>query len=242
MSFSFERTARFLNEPRYRRAHLVLIAFGLLMHLGTHYATYVPSLRTIIGNLPYFRLHVLHEAEFLVLVFYSALVFRWKGGATALAITAVTSVPFLLTPYIFGRDPRPDEIRDNIIQVGVVLFMGGLMVWLYEVMARERERRIAMAEKLEALNRELNNKLMEIQAAHAKLEATNRQLNGLNGVVQRQLNQLYGDLQHSVEEEQHALLAMEAGPAMRDRFNRFVGLVASAVGAPSVAPPANGKH
>ncbi len=113
--FSFGTWEDFLASPRYRTSHAVIITLALFLHLALHYATYVPALREPLGNLPYFRLHVLHEAEFLLIVLYAALVFRIKGGLTAVAVTAVTSVPFLLTPYIFGRDPRPDEIRDLAI-------------------------------------------------------------------------------------------------------------------------------
>jgi signal transduction histidine kinase len=104
-----------------------------------HYATYIPALREPLGGLPYFRLHVLHEAEFLLIVAYAGIVLGLRTGVAGVVITGLTSIPFILTPYIFGRDPRPGEIRDLSIQVGFILVMGLLMILLYDRDQRRRE-------------------------------------------------------------------------------------------------------
>lgn len=134
-----QRLAHFLLDPRYKRMHLAIIALALIVHLGLHYATYIPALREPLGGLPYFRLHVLHEAEFLLIVAYAGIVLGLRAGVAAVIITGFTSIPFILTPYIFGRDPRPGEIRDLTIQVAFILIMGILMILLYDRDQRRRE-------------------------------------------------------------------------------------------------------
>jgi len=134
-----KRLAHFLLDPRYKRTHLAIIVLALMVHLGLHYATYLPALRGPLGGLPYFRLHVLHEAEFLLIVAYAGIVLGLRAGVAAVVITGLTSIPFILTPYIFGRDPRPGEIRDLTIQVAFILIMGILMILLYDRDQRRRE-------------------------------------------------------------------------------------------------------
>jgi tRNA A-37 threonylcarbamoyl transferase component Bud32 len=119
------KAADFLTNPRYHTVHAIIITFALLVHLATHYGVYYPPLRETLGNLPYFRLHVLHESEFLLIIVYSTVVFRWKGGLTAMFITAITSIPFTVSPYIFGRAPEVDQLRDNSVQVAFIMLMGG---------------------------------------------------------------------------------------------------------------------
>ena len=102
----WQRLAHVLIDPRYKRLHLVVVV-ALMAHATMHYATYIPALREPLGGLPYFRLHVLHEAEFLLIVAYAGIVLGLRTGVAAVVITGLTSIPFILTPYIFGRDPRP---------------------------------------------------------------------------------------------------------------------------------------
>jgi signal transduction histidine kinase len=139
MSVSQE-LALVLIDPRYRRAHLIVIVVALALHLSLHYATYFPALRAPLGGLPYFRLHSLHEAEFLLIVAYAGVVLGLRAGITAVVLTGLTSIPFILTPYIFGRDPRPGELRDLTIQVVFILAMGLLITLLYD---RDQRRRAA---------------------------------------------------------------------------------------------------
>ena len=146
-----EGVRSFFLNPKHRRLHVTIVATALVVHGLLHYLTYIPAVQPVVGNLPYFRLHVLHEAEFLLIIVYAAITLRWKGAAGALAFTAFTSVPFILTPYIFGREPRPDELRDQAIQVGFILLMGGLMIYFIENASRERDQVSAHAKRLSAL-------------------------------------------------------------------------------------------
>ena len=148
----FPAWATFFTDPRYRRFHAALLVVGLAAHLILHYATYIPALRPVLGGLPYFRLHVLHEAEFLLFIAYASIVFGLRGGLAAVTVTAVTSVPFILTPYIFGRTPAPGEVRDLTTQVLFVLGMGVLMTLLYETEARRR-RVVGQVEALQQADR-----------------------------------------------------------------------------------------
>ncbi|MBI2170565.1 MAG: hypothetical protein HYU30_00865 [Chloroflexi bacterium] len=138
VSDSFERGLGYLTDPRFRRTHGVIIVVALVLHLATHYATYFPQMRQILGTLPYFRLHAIHEAEFLLIVVYAGIVFGMKGGLLALLTTVISSIPFIFTPYIFGRSPQPNEIRDLVLQVAIVLTMGFLIVLLYGTESRRR--------------------------------------------------------------------------------------------------------
>ena len=129
-----------LFDQRYRRVHYAVIALSLLVRLSMHYATYIPLFRGSLGGLPYFRLHILHEAEFLLIVAYASVVIGVRAGVVAIIITDVTSTPFILTPYIFDRDPRPNEIRDLVTQVAFTMLMGYLITLLYD---RDKRRRVA---------------------------------------------------------------------------------------------------
>ena len=151
--------------------------------------------------------HALHVAEFLLIVVYAAIVFRIKGGLIAVGITAVTSIPFILTPYIFGRDPREGEITDLVIQVVFVLAMGIFMVLLYESVTRLREVRLAL--------------LVRVEDANQQLESANRQLQALNTTIQTQLFGILdslaeaGPIQRMVEE------TMVPGPT-KDQITGFL--------------------
>jgi hypothetical protein len=192
LSIVAERVGAFLVDPRYRTAHAIILTTVLLLHLTTHYATYVPALRSALGSLPYFGLHVLHEAEFLVVIVYASAVFRLMGGLVAVGVTALTSVPFLMTPLFFGRDPRPGEIRDLATEVGLILVLGIIVAMLYELVSRERERRVALA--------------LEVQRRARHVEA-------LNDTIQRRLNRLYDDLDRIIDEEEQVLLNLPASHA-----------------------------
>ena len=90
-----------LIDPRYRRLHLAVIVTALVVHTAMHYATFVPALRGLLAELPYFRLHVLHEAEFLLIVAYAGVVVGLRTGIAAVVVTGVTSIPFILSRYFF---------------------------------------------------------------------------------------------------------------------------------------------
>ncbi len=129
-----------LSNRWHRDPWFWVIVLGGLGHVLTHYASYIPAVRPIIRGLPYFNLHALHEAEFLIIIALAAYRFRLKGGLATIVGTALASIPFVLTPYIFGRDPRSGEVRDLIIQTLLTLVIGGFIVFLNELHARQRER------------------------------------------------------------------------------------------------------
>ncbi|MEX2431569.1 MAG: HAMP domain-containing sensor histidine kinase [Dehalococcoidia bacterium] len=126
-------------DPRYRRLHIVIISVALVAHLATHYATFFPFLQGPLADLPYFRLHGLHEAEFLLIIAYAGLVLGLWGGIIAVAVTGITSVPFILMPYIIGYTAAPGEVRDNATQVGFILLVGLFIALLYDRDKRRRE-------------------------------------------------------------------------------------------------------
>ena len=86
----WKNLARKLIDPRYKRVHLAAIVAALVVHLSMHYSTYLPALREPLGSLPYFRLHVLHEAEFLLIVAYAGVVLGLRAGVTTVIITGLT--------------------------------------------------------------------------------------------------------------------------------------------------------
>lgn len=212
---------RFLNDPKNRPVHAVIIISALFLHLALHYATYVPSLRPPLDGLPYFRLHVLHEAEFMLIVFYTVVVFRWRGGLVAILVTAVSSIPFLMTPYIFDRPPRPGEVRDLATQVGFILVMALLIVWLYEAAGRQREERARLADELEQANE--------------RVESANRQLTALNRQIQANLNLLYDQLRTTIGIESQAL-TLAPDSELRERYREFLRSTERLVFGPP-APP-----
>jgi signal transduction histidine kinase len=133
------RIGTFIASPRYRPFHFVIISFALILHLITHYATYLDATRSLVTDLPYFRLHVLHEMEFLLIIVYTGVVFGVKGGLMAVGISAITSVPFLFQADIIGYRAAPGEMRDSALQVSVMLLMGVLMVGLVEADKKRRQ-------------------------------------------------------------------------------------------------------
>ncbi|MBI4298465.1 MAG: hypothetical protein HY666_01715 [Chloroflexi bacterium] len=219
--FSAERWSSFLTNPQHRTLHAVIITLLLLAHLALHYATYFPPLREPFANLPYFRLHSLHEAEFVFIIVYASLVFRLAGGLIAIIITAISSIPFAVTPYIFGRAPRTDELRDLVIQVAFILFMAFAIVLLQEFVTRERERRIWMAERVAEANLNLKSTNDELERVNQRLEQSNRELTALNQMVQSRVNSLYDHIQEAVEGEQTQLAPLPPSD-LKTRFSGFL--------------------
>lgn len=202
MSEVLRNLATFLTNPQNKRLHAVVIGLALVVHLALHYATYLPALRTALDGLPYFKLHALHEAEFLLIVVYAGIVFRLRGGLMAVGISAVTSVPFLLTPYIFGRQPREGEITDLVIQVVFVLTMGLLMVLLQESVTRSREVRLALMARIEKANDQLESANRQLQALNSNIQAEfNAMLELLGGA--RPIEQLVDEVMVSSPEKDH---------------------------------------
>lgn len=134
-----------LFDPRYRRLHVIFIAVALALHLAMHYATYWAPSRELVAGLPYFRMHVLHEAEFLLVVAYAGVVVGLWGGLIAIAVTGLTSIPFIAGPLIMPTAYGRATVEDQALQVGLVMFMGLMITLLYD---RDKRRRQAEQDAL----------------------------------------------------------------------------------------------
>ncbi|MBI4200978.1 MAG: GAF domain-containing protein [Chloroflexi bacterium] len=167
-----------------------LIAAATSVHILLHYAAYVAALRPLVRGIPYFNLHAAHEVEFIALIAFTAYRYRWKGGLTMVCLTLVASIPFVMTPYVFGRAPQPNEIRDRVIEVAVTLAMGGFITFLIEAMIAQKERALhAWQERQANVNRLIT-------------------LNSVSQVIERDL-----DLKSTVERILQALASNVEGQA-----------------------------
>lgn len=210
---------------KHRYLHLAVMSFLMVGHTLVHYAYLIPALGETVGRLPFFNLHVLHEAEYLVVIAYASLVFRLRGGVAALAATVAASLPFLfasrITPLAYGGagseygeygaqsvEPGLTGGGNAIIEVTALLIIGCFIVFVNEMWGRERDRRIQ---------------------AMQQIESTNRQLSALNQSIQGRLNTLFGTLAEAVEEETAASSDLPPGPA-RDRLAGILHKVAQAIG------------
>lgn len=195
-----------------RWIHIAVLTFLLVGHTLVHYTILLPTVGEAVEHLPFFNLHVLHEAEYLVAVAYASIVFRFTGGLIAMLAMVVASIPFALAQYI---DPLEyveygfGGVGDNVIEVVVLLAIGAFIVFVNEMWGRERDQAAAIAERL---------------------ETANRQLTGLNQTVQGQITALFGTLREMAEEERVRLSALPPGSA-RDQLAAFVHRVAEVSGA-----------
>lgn len=199
-----------------RNLHLAILILLLLGHSVVHYAILIPVVGELVEHLPFFNLHVLHESEYLVVIAYASLVFRLKGGVLALAATAVASTPFVFANRIHlsgAVDYGAMEYgfagpENSLIEVSVLLLIGGFIVVVNEMWGRERDRRLL---------------------ASQQLEAAHRQLLGLNQMIQKQINDTVVSIREAVEEENRALNSLDSS-SMRSRFMAFLRKVAQIVG------------
>jgi Skp family chaperone for outer membrane proteins len=99
--------------------------------------------------------------------------------------------------------------------------MGVILTVLYEWVARERDRRSALAAEVDRSNQALQLRNQQLFQLSQRLQATNNQLTSLNTTVQARLNRLFDDLDASVEREQQALAA-EPPEEAKERFSRFL--------------------
>lgn len=139
----------------YRDPWLWALLLGGPTHVATHYATYVPAIRSFLRGVPYFNLHALHEAEFLLIIAIAAYRYRLWGGTVAILGTAVASIPFMLSPFIFGRDPRSGEIRDLVIQTVLTLIIGGFIVFMNELHSRQKDRSAMLLREIQETQEQL---------------------------------------------------------------------------------------
>src|SRR5437660_1246334 len=126
---------------RRQRPHAVIIVLLLLGHSLLHYLILFPSIGEALENAPYFKLHVLHEAEYVALIAYASLIFRLRGGLLALSAFILTSIPFLVSSQInsaeyisYGFPTFWDGVREFFL----LLCVGTLIVVLNELWGRER--------------------------------------------------------------------------------------------------------
>ena len=193
------------SELRHRNTHAAVIATLLAAHLLLHYAAYIPGIPDATVDVAYSRFRAVFDMGLLILVIYSGSMFRLKGSALVLGVTSITLVPLLIAPEAGLEE---EGVRDQAIEVGLVLLIGALMVVLQEFLASERESR-------ERLN--------------DKLDITNRQLSALNRMAQRDLNLLFYDLRDTIEEEQRQLSSGSVVPSQQ-RYNRFLRRLSDIIG------------
>ncbi|MBI2855310.1 MAG: PAS domain S-box protein, partial [Chloroflexi bacterium] len=149
-----------------------VITILTLGHTFIHYAAYIPDFGRIFRGLPYFNLHILHELEYLGIIAIAAYRYGWKGGVALILLTLTASIPFILTPFVFGYDPRPGEFRDRAIEVGATLALGALLTFLANEVVRRRDRLISTIAALRATHGEL----AESEGALRRSEARFRDL------------------------------------------------------------------
>ncbi len=146
----------FLAEPKYRKWHAAIITFALISHGMAHYANYFPEVRAHLSSIPYFEMHVLHEAEFLLIIFYATLIFKLKGGLLAVGMTGIASIPFVFSSQLLpstATDPAFGDFADSYAstissngtaatrgtEVILILSLGMLMVALAELERRRKD-------------------------------------------------------------------------------------------------------
>ncbi len=156
----------------------------LATHVVVHYAVFIPGVPDGLVDFVFSRFRAFLDLNLLIVVIYAGLMFRLKGGSTALAVTSVTLLPLLIAPRLDGDGLSEAFPRDQAIEVGLVLLMGALVVTVQEFLTGEREGR-------ERLGQQLEN--------------TNRQLSALNRMAQQDLNSIFIDLKESVEQEMKQL-------------------------------------
>ena len=147
--------------------HVVLISLALSTHVLLYYAVFIPGIPDPFVDFVFSRFRALLDMNLLIVVIYAGLMFRLKGGSTALAVTSVALLPLLIDPRLDGEGLSGGFPRDQAIEVGLVLLTGTLVVTVQEFLSGEREGR-------ERLGQQLEN--------------TSRQLTALNRMAQQDLN------------------------------------------------------
>ena len=164
----------------FKSLHMVLISLALATHVAVNYAVFIPGVLDPFVDFVFSRFRALLDMNLLIVVVYARLMFRLKGGSTALAVTSVALLPLLINPGPDGDGLSGGFSRDQAIEVGLVLLMGALVVTVQEFLSGEREGR-------ERLGQQLEN--------------TSRQLTALNRMAQQDLNAIFVDFKESVDEE-----------------------------------------
>lgn len=223
----------------HKRFHLAAMAVLMIGHTIIHYAILIPEVGELVEDLPFFNLHVLHEAEYLAVVAYASLVFRLRGGVLALLAMSLASIPFLLAfkinslEYVEYGFSGPDNA---LIDFVVLLVIGAWFVTVNELWGRERDRRILSERQLEVSNealRQANQQVQEanrqLEQANDRLESVNHQLTVLNQTIQTQLTRLFGTLNDLTDRELHDVEGIPVS-SLQERYKRFIEEVKRALG------------
>ena len=88
---------------------------------------------------------------------------------------------------------EPAEARNFDIAAALILFLGGLMVVLQEILARERDRHGTLHAKNEKIGIDLETKSQELEDAELRVKRVENELSALNGMVQRELDKMFGE-------------------------------------------------
>ena len=180
-------------RPMSRETHATIIGTVLGVHLVAHYAIYLPLIGESWVQSMMYQVHTMLETYFLIPVIYASL-FRLKGGAMALGITALTLLPLIPTAGLHVYSIWPGDAKDMAVQVGMILMVGSMMVMVQEFVARENEKRFRLRAALDLANTLLIERDDDLDQVSQDLKSNHRQLVALNKMIQSELNTLFTDV------------------------------------------------
>ncbi len=213
--------------------HLALIAVFTVIHTAVHYAGLFPVVGEAVEHLPYFSLHVLHEAEYLGVIAYASWVFGGRGGAAALMVTAVASLPFIFASRI---SPEHAEYGfegpgNSAIETAALLVVGGFIVLVNHRWSKERDQKELTLVQLQSTNEELSStvrRLSDMQERliqQERLSALGSMASGLAHDLRNALNPVLGFSELALEELSKK---PEENAEGRRKAEQFVGCVLKA--------------
>jgi type II secretory pathway component PulM len=183
----------FLTDRRYRWFHAVLIGFALLINVVSSYLALLDPASGGIGSLANTKLQAIQQAQYLILILYATVVFNLRGGLAAVGLTGATSLPFVFLNAFKVQNITPAEFANLVTQTAFVLLMGLFMAVLYDLIRKERERRMGLTLQVDQATTQLHARAKELADMDGRLGTSTKQLQALNQLIQRRVVELYGD-------------------------------------------------